>query len=200
MVKNTTGGNKQKKQSRSVSTRFNPVDKLDQGQMFAQIMNAQGDSRFRVICSDGVIRIGRLSGHMRKGPRLANGTFIVISLREFEQDQKNCDILSLGNPPYDIVSIFRKNDTSQHKDDIEFVVSDDEFNEFNEISESRNRRFDMPVSDSDDEENEDDEGDKIKDQIKEQTQKIEVVHRKEKDIRAAKKIEDENEEIDWNDL
>jgi initiation factor 1A len=200
MVKNTTGGNKHKKQSRSVSTRFNPVDKLDQGQMFAQIMNAQGDSRFRVICSDGVIRIGRLSGHMRKGPRLANGTFIVISLREFEQDQKNCDILTLGNPPYDIVSIFRKNDTSQYKDDIEFVVSDDEFNEFNEISESRNRRFDMPVSDSDDEENEDDEGDKIKDQIKEQTQKIEVVHRKEKDIRAAKKIEDENEEIDWNDL
>ena len=199
MVKNTTGGNKHKKQSRSVSTRFNPVDKLDQGQMFAQIMNAQGDSRFRVICSDGVIRIGRLSGHMRKGPRLANGTFIVISLREFEQDQKNCDILTLGNPPYDTVSIFRKNDSSQYKDDIEFVVSDDEFNEFNEISESRNRRFDMPDSDSEDED-EVNEGDQIKDQIKEQTQKIEVVHRKEKDIRAAKKIEDENEEIDWNDL
>ena len=194
MVKNVSGGNKHKKQSRSVSTKFNPVDKLEQGQMFTQIINAQGDSRFRVICSDGVTRIGRLSGHMRKGPRLSNGTFIVISLRDFEQDQKNCDILSLGNPPYDIISIFKKNDTTQYKDDIEFVVSDDEFNEFDEINLSQNRRFDMPLSDS---ENED--GDEEK-QIKVEPQKLEVSHRKEKDIRAAQKIENEDEEIDWNDL
>ncbi len=196
MVKNVSGGNKQKKQSRSVSTKFNPVDKLEQGQMFAQIINAQGDSRFRVICSDGVTRIGRLSGHMRKGPRLSNGTFIVISLRDFEQDQKNCDILSLGNPPYDIISILKKNDTTQFKDDIEFVVSDDEFNEFDEINLTQNRRFDMPLSDS---ENENEDGDEEK-QIKVEPQKLEVSHRKEKDIRAAQKIENEDEEIDWNDL
>ncbi len=195
MVKNVSGGNKQKKQSRSVSTKFNPVDKLEQGQMFAQIINAQGDSRFRVICSDGVTRIGRLSGHMRKGPRLSNGTFIVISLRDFEQDQKNCDILSLGNPPYDIISIFKKNDTTQFKDDIEFVVSDDEFNEFDEINLTQNRRFDMPLSDS---ENEDEDGDEEKQKV--EPQKLEVSHRKEKDIRAAQKIENEDEEIDWNDL
>jgi initiation factor 1A len=192
MVKNTTGGSKTKKQSRSVSTRFNPVGKLEQGQMFAQTLFPKGDSRFELICSDGVKRVGRLSGHMRKGPRLSNGSFVVISLREFEQDQKNCDILSLGNPPHDIVSIFRKNDTTQIETNIEFVESDDEFNDFEEFDQSRNRRFDMPSSDSEDEEDEEDENIP--------KPKIEVVHRKEKDIRASKKIEEEDDEIDWNDL
>ena len=197
MVKNTTGGSKTKKQSRSVSTRFNPVGKLEQGQMFAQTLFPKGDSRFELICSDGVKRIGRLSGHMRKGPRLSNGSFVVISLREFEQDQKNCDILSLGNPPHDIVSIFRKNDTTQIETNIEFVESDDEFKDFEEFEQSRNRRFDMPPSDSEDDENEDkdDEDDEYIPKPK-----IEVVHRKEKDIRASKKIEEEDDEIDWNDL
>jgi initiation factor 1A len=186
------GGNKTKKVSRRDSTRFNPVGKLEQGQMFAQILTAKGDSRFELICSDGVKRTGRLSGHMRKGPRLSNTSFVVISLREFEQDQKNCDILSLGNPPHDITSIFRKNDTTQSESHIEFVESDDEFKDFEQFEQSRSRRFDLPPSDSEDEEDKDDE-----DVSK---PKIEVVHRKEKDIRAAKKIEEENDEIDWNDL
>jgi initiation factor 1A len=196
MVKNITGGNKTKKQSRSVSTKFNAVAVLEQGQMYGQITAPRGDYRFFLICSDGVTRVGRLSGHMRKGQRMSVGSFVVVSLRDFEQDQKKCDILSLGNPPHDIISIFRKNDTTQYKDDnIEFVESDDEFNEFDnleELDQSRNRNFDMPPSDS---EEEDEEEDAV---VKEP--KVEVVQRKGKDIRAEKKIEKEDEEIDWNDL
>ena len=202
MVINNTGGNKTKKKSRSVSSKFIPTDKVDQGQMFAQITGFQGECRFKVICSDGVVRLGRLSGYMKKGPRISVGSFVVISLREFEQEQKKCDIISYGNPPYNIISIFKKNDVKIANDDIEFEESDDEYKD---LDQTLNRRFDIPPSEDEDdkhnENNEDDEDDEdkiIKTNNKDNND-ILVTKRKDKDNNLTKTIE-EDEEIDWNDL
>ena len=202
MVINRSGGNKTKKISRSVSTKFLPIDKVESGQMFAQIVGFQGECRFRVICSDGVTRLGKLSGYMKKGPRISPGSFVVVSLREFEQEQKKCDIISYGNPPYNIISIFKKNDVKITKDDdIEFEESEDEYED---LDQSVNRRFDLPPAYSDKEDSEEED---YKQVIKDNNKQVIKDHQVNKDkivINGKNKNKDsdenEEEEIDWNDL
>lgn len=131
MVRNISGGNKTKKLKRNFG-KYNAIDKIESNQMFAQITKNNGMS-FNVLCSDGITRLGRLSGYMKKGPRLSEGSYVIISLREFENDHKNCDIIAYGNPPNDIIDVF-KNNNIKKKDDIEFVNLDDEFKDFEESS------------------------------------------------------------------
>lgn len=131
MVKNTSGGNKAKKQKRNFG-KYDAVDKIESDQMFGQIIKNHGGS-FSVLCSDGIIRLGKLSGYMKKGPRLTEGSYVVISLREFEAEHKNCDIIAYGDPPNNIINMFKTNDPNANKrTDIEFADSDDEFNDFEE--------------------------------------------------------------------
>lgn len=131
MVLNKFGGNKTKKLKRNFG-KYDAVDKIETEQMFAQITKNHGGS-FSVLCSDGIIRLGKLSGYMKKGPRLAEGSYVVISLRDFEAEHKNCDIIAYGNPPTNIMNMFKINDPNGHKKaDIDFVDSDDEFKEFEE--------------------------------------------------------------------
>jgi len=193
MVINKTGGNKTKKISRSVSTKFLPVDKIETGQMFAQIIGSQGECRFRVICSDGVTRLGKLSGYMKKGPRISSGSYVVVSLREFEQEHKNCDIISYGNPPHHIISIFKKNDVKLPTDDIEFEESEDEFAD---LDQSVNRKFDLPPTYSDEEEEENNNYNKEEEVNK--VDKIIINGKHKKNNKDSD--EEEEEEIDWNDL
>jgi len=128
-IKNDRGGNKSRKQKRN-NGRFDPIYRIEPGQMFAQILVNNG-SHFSVLCSDNITRTGRLSGSLRKGPRITTGSFVVITLREFEADNKNCDIIGIGNPSKDIINIFKKNNPTKYANDIEFYNSDDELNDFN---------------------------------------------------------------------
>lgn len=129
MVKNISGGNKTKKQRRNFG-KFNAVDKISKEQMFAQIVNIQGD-HFDVLCTDNVQRLGRPSNLIKRGPRLQAGAFVVVSLREFEADKNNCDIIAIGDPPNDIRNIFKKNISKKGKtDNFNFVETDDKFKEF----------------------------------------------------------------------
>lgn len=134
MVKNTTGGNKAKKLKRNYG-RFDSVEKIDdgQGQMFGMILKNNGVS-FDVLCTDGMKRKGRLCGEMKKGPRIREGSFVVITLRDYEQDKKNCDIVKHGNPSNDVIGILTKNDVKKkNTSDIEFVETNDEFKEFQDV-------------------------------------------------------------------
>jgi len=131
MVLNKSGGNKTKKQKRNFG-KYDAVDKIESDQMCAQITKNHGGS-FSVLCSDGIIRLGKLSGYMKKGPRLSEGSYVVISLRDFEAEHKNCDIIAYGEPPNETINMFKTNDPNAHKKtDVDFVDSDDEFKEFEE--------------------------------------------------------------------
>lgn len=135
MVKNTSGGNKAKKQKRNFG-KYNAVDKIEADQMFAQITKNHGGT-FSVLCLDGIVRLGKLSGYMKKGPRLSEGSFVIISLRDFEAEHKNCDIIAYGDPPNDIISVFKTNDpNASKKADVEFADSDDEFKDFEESTQT----------------------------------------------------------------
>ena len=133
MVKNTSGGKNTKKLKRNFG-KYDAVDKIEQGQMFAQITKNNGGS-FNVLCSDGIERLGKLSGYMKKGTRLSDGSYVVTSLRDFESDQKHCDIIAYGDPPNDIINVFKKNDPKSNKKAcVEFVDDDDKFKDFEESS------------------------------------------------------------------
>jgi hypothetical protein len=83
------------------------------------------------MCSDGRIRNGKLSGRMANGPRINTGSYVIISLRDFEKDQKNCDIIGHASPSADIIKILKSSNNNKQKDDITFKESDDEFDDFN---------------------------------------------------------------------
>lgn len=130
MVINVSGGNKAKKQKRTI--RYEPTDKLTDGQLFGIILDKCGGCHFRLMCSDGRIRNGKLSGRMANGPRINTGSYVIISLRDFEKDQKNCDIIGHASPSADIIRILKSSNNNKQKDDITFKDSDDEFDDFNE--------------------------------------------------------------------
>ena len=122
---------KSKKQKRNFG-KYNAVDKVEHGQMFAKIVHNNGGS-FSVLCSDGIPRLGKLSNDMKKGPRLVEGSFVIISLREFESEQTHCDIIFHGNPPTNIANILKKNEpNSTIIANLDFIDSDDEFKDFEE--------------------------------------------------------------------
>ena len=150
MVINVSGGNKAKKQKRTI--RYEPTDKLTDGQLFGIILDKCGGCHFRLMCSDGRIRNGKLSGRMANGPRINTGSYVIISLRDFEKDQKNCDIIGHASPSADIIRILKSsNNNNKQKDDITFKDSDDEFEDFNN---------DVGTKEEEDENNKEEDGEK----------------------------------------
>ena len=123
MVINVSGGNKAKKQKRTI--RYEPTDKLTEGQLFGIILDKCGGCHFRLMCSDGRIRNGKLSGRMANGPRINTGSYVIISLRDFEKDQKNCDIIGHASPSADIIRILKSSNNNKQKDDITFKDSEE---------------------------------------------------------------------------
>jgi initiation factor 1A len=146
MVINISGGNKAKKQKRTI--RYEPTDKLTDGQLFGIILDKCGGCHFRLMCSDGRIRNGKLSGRMANGPRINTGSYVIISLRDFEKDQKNCDIIGHASPSADIIKILKSSNNNKQKDDITFKESDDEFDDFN-VGDGNNKDDDGNKDDED---------------------------------------------------
>jgi len=131
MVKNIRGGNKAKQQKRGFVKK--PIlDKTDEGQLFGQVTVKLGGNHFTILCSDNISRIGRLGGAARRGAKLEPGVFVIVSLRDFETSQKNCDIIGTSNPPSDIRKIFKDISPGKTHDNVEFLNSDDEFDDFEE--------------------------------------------------------------------
>ena len=59
----------------------------DDDQCFAVVKEMMGNGRLNALCDDGVVRLGRIRGSMRSGPRKAivsKGDLILVSARDFE--------------------------------------------------------------------------------------------------------------------
>jgi hypothetical protein len=101
MTRNTTGGNRQKKQKR---IKMEPADDLIEGQMFGMIIRNMG-AHFMVKSTDMIERIGYLTGNAKKGPRINEKSFVVIVPRTYEKSDV-CDIIGIANPPKNIRRMF----------------------------------------------------------------------------------------------
>jgi initiation factor 1A len=132
MVKNTSGGNKAKKQKRGGYKKREIINEAIDGQMFGLVVEHRGGNHVTVLCSDNIERIGRLGGAVRKGPKIIAGLYVMVSLWEFETEQKNCDVLGIANPPADVRKIFKKNSPNNEDDVFEFMEEDSKFAEFHE--------------------------------------------------------------------
>ena len=137
MVKNLIGGNRTKKQKRGYNRR-EILDSVEQGQMFGQVMENRGD-HFMILCADNVQRVGWLSNAAKKGQRLTVESYVVLSLRDYETEKKNCDVIGAADPPSDIKNIFKKiNPSSKNDDNIAFYGKNDKFKEFEESETTKN--------------------------------------------------------------
>jgi hypothetical protein len=196
MPKNIRGGKKTKGHRRNWGN-FEPIDKLEKGQMFGKI-NQNNGNHFIILCSDNVKRYAPMNNSIKKGPRLYDNTFVAVSLREFETNQDNCDILGIARPPGNIIEIFKRIDPSRnHTNDVEFGDSD---NEFEEVIENKKNTIGSngisytdyigyPMVDSEEEyeyEYEDEEQEIAVKQVKQDTQV--------KEIKDDKEISDKKEE------
>ena len=194
MVKNITGGNKTKKQKR-YRNRDNPIDNLMDSQMYGVICENLGQ-HMMVLCSDGIKRKGELSGRARKGPRLLPGSYVAVSLREFEIEKKNCDILGVAHPPSDIISLFKKNDK---KDNLGIPFLEEEDDTYNDLDNQQSAIVEIS-------EEEDSEDDNSKDyygratDIKVNTE--DVWKTKEESFQNSREENnnEENEDDDWLNL
>ena len=97
MPKNTTGGNKAKKQKKpsdNVVERELVFKDITQFQEYAQVTKTLGNKRFELTCFDGKTRLGHARGSLKKKKVFVKlGDVVLVSLREFE-DAK-CDILDV---------------------------------------------------------------------------------------------------------
>ena len=88
MPRNTFGGNKAKKGKNYINQKELMIASIDQE--YAEVMKTLGSRRFEVS-SNNKTRLAHLRGNMRRGNWVNPGDFVLISLRDY-QDNK-CDIL-----------------------------------------------------------------------------------------------------------
>ena len=150
MPVNSRGGNKTKKQKRNWGK--DPFVQINGEQMYGRIEQNNGN-HWIVLCADNI----KSQAPVKGGPRLYKDSFVVISLRMDETNQKKCDIIGPTKPPNNILEMFKRFDPSKKiTNDIDFKDSDDEIevkkkSNTNSNSNSYVVDIDYPTRDDDDE-------------------------------------------------
>jgi translation initiation factor 1A len=68
-----------------------PIEFKKDGEAYAQVLKTLGNSRFELLCDDGVKRIGHVRGSMQRKVWITVGNLLLVALRNY-QDAK-CDIM-----------------------------------------------------------------------------------------------------------
>lgn len=114
MVKNTFGGSKAKGQARKFANASSKQGKAlrlanpdDESEMYAQVTKYCGNGMCHVLCLDEKTRLCHIRGKFRgrglKDNLVANGSWILVGLRDWESEKKtsdkleNCDLLEVYN-------------------------------------------------------------------------------------------------------
>lgn len=136
-----------KKKNRNFSQKHAGSNKellfAEEDQMYALVENPLGDRRFTVQCSDGVNRLGKLRGSIRRSNFVRKGSFVLISCRH--EDTKvdiihhYCESHTVLLHKYNELDSFKKkkkkdktNDDGEDGDDseddlVQFEEDDDDF-------------------------------------------------------------------------
>lgn len=93
--KNVKGGKKGRRGKNDNESQKRELIYKDEGQEYAQITKMLGNSRVSANCFDGVVRIAHIRGNLRKKAWMSQGDIILVSLRDFQDDQ--CDVLHKYN-------------------------------------------------------------------------------------------------------
>jgi len=143
----------------------------DEDQQFAVVKALLGNGRLNALCQDGVERLGKIRGSMRKGPNKAivnKNDLIIVSARDFEDKVDVLHKYTHDEAPsmfrmYEIPQALKRaynstiedeigntggasNGTSNKTENFEFANSDDEYSS---VSRRRNMIEDFNDSDID---------------------------------------------------
>jgi translation initiation factor 1A len=154
MPKNFTGGNKAKsKANKLVTVKKNTLYATEPGMMYGKIVKKLGGTHMKVMCNDGIERIGKIPGAMRKRKWINVNDIILLSLREFSTNQDHCDILycydydesknllSLGEISFELTKQNDDHDNSiRFTDDINEISDDDD-----PLNDDSSNDADLPV-------------------------------------------------------
>lgn len=131
------GKNIKKKNLKKFRKDFEPLRVIDQGQLFARVLSNNG-CNFLVLCSDRITRLGRLCNAMKRGPRIGIGSYIVVTLRDYETNNNHCDIIAYGEPNQFVINLLNDRNVREKGVEIRFDDSDDEFKEFTDLPDNKN--------------------------------------------------------------
>ncbi|ODV59102.1 translation initiation complex factor eIF1A [Ascoidea rubescens DSM 1968] len=96
MPKNKGKGGKNRRRGKNESdNQKRELVTKDEGQEYAQVVKMLGNGRIDVQCFDGIKRMGHIRGKLRKKVWMGPGDIILVSLRDFQDDQ--CDVIQKYN-------------------------------------------------------------------------------------------------------
>lgn len=92
MAKSKGKGGKNRRRGRNATDGFKrELIMREEAQEYAQITKMLGNGRVEVLCFDGVKRRAHIRGKMRKRVWMAQGDIVLVTLRDFQDDQ--CDVV-----------------------------------------------------------------------------------------------------------
>ncbi|GME72385.1 unnamed protein product [[Candida] boidinii] len=96
MAKAKGNGGKNRRRGKNVNTsQKRELILKDEGQEYAQITKMLGNGRVEASCFDGIKRIAHIRGKLRKKVWMSQGDIILVSLRDFQDNQ--CDVVHKFN-------------------------------------------------------------------------------------------------------
>jgi translation initiation factor IF-1 len=106
MVKNSTGGNKSKKQARSSGAGNTPQQNvrkaLEEGEIYAVVTKINGGNNCQVMCNDGIVRCcfirNKFKTYGKRENTMAVGIWILAGIRLWESRTsgvQKCDLLEV---------------------------------------------------------------------------------------------------------
>lgn len=110
----------------------------DQGQCYARAEKMLGAGRLMVLCTDGISRIGKIRGKMRRSEWIALGDIVMVSTRDFQDDKVDilCRLTPLETQKIkrlgyleelnSVTKAKKQMDGEEEEDLIAFEVGDDE--------------------------------------------------------------------------
>lgn len=88
MVKNSVGGKKAKRaKNHTEHGGKRPILWAEDLQMYGRVERVLGDMRCDVLCKDGVHRVCKIRGKMKKRVWITTGDVVLICLRDFQDDK-----------------------------------------------------------------------------------------------------------------
>lgn len=91
--RNKRRGKRSAVSSTSESGAAKQLEVRGEGEDYGNVQKMLGDCRMQVICTDGITRIGKIPGKFRKRVYVNMSDIVLVSMRGYEQHDKNCDII-----------------------------------------------------------------------------------------------------------
>ena len=115
---------KKKRKPRPIKERPLPIK--EEGQEYALVIKMLGNGRANLKCMDGIDRLGKIRGKMRKRVWIAAGDYLLISLRDFQDGKADIIMKLRENEIRRLKKLEEIPDDNTTNDDDTFIFKEDD--------------------------------------------------------------------------